>query len=81
MDISSFIQKIENEFDFIEKGSLKPDTDYRELQQWGSMQALILMALIVTDYKVVVTGAEIIKCHTISELYHLVESKLKDASI
>ena len=81
MDINSFIEKIENEFDFIVKGTLKPETDYRELQQWGSMQALILMALIVTDYKIVVTGGEIVKCNTISELYHLVESKLKNAAI
>jgi acyl carrier protein len=76
MTIEEFINKIESEIEEFPPGTLKPDTNPRELEQWSSMHALILIALIDSEYNVTISGEELIKCLTVNDLYNLVQSKL-----
>lgn len=76
MTIQEFIHKIESEIEEFTPGTLKPDTNPRELEQWSSMHALILIALIDSEFNVTVNGEELAKCITINDLYNLVQSKL-----
>ena len=74
-DISEFIKKIEFEIDEIEAGALKPDTKYREMEDWSSMLGLIFIALIDTEYGITINGEELINAITIQDLYNVVKSK------
>ena len=74
-DISEFIKKIEFEIDEIEAGTLKPDTKYREMEDWSSMLGLIFIALIDTEYGITINGEELINAITIQDLYDVVKSK------
>lgn len=74
-DISAFIQKIENEIDDLTPGTLREDTLFRELPQWSSMHALILMALAETEYDVSIKGEELRNCNTIKDIYNLIKSR------
>ena len=74
-DIKDFIQEIETEIEEIEPGTLKPDTEFRKLESWSSMHALIILAMIDTNHDVTLTGEELRKCITIHDLYELVKSK------
>ncbi len=74
-DISTFISKIEMEIDSLEAGTLKPSTNYRELPEWSSMHALVLIALSETEYSVPLSGDDLRKCGTIQELYNLISSR------
>ena len=75
MNIEDFIAQIEDAIDELEPGTLNSDTDYNELELFGSMHALILIALFNTEYDITVTGDELRSCHTVRELFDLVESK------
>ncbi|TND09674.1 MAG: acyl carrier protein [Bacteroidetes bacterium] len=76
MSIDEFIQKIENEIEELPKGVLKPDTSYRQLPEWSSMHALIIIALCETDYNVTLTGEDLRSCNTVNDLYSVVKSRI-----
>lgn len=76
MNISEFIEKLEAEFDELEPGTLKPDTNFRDLDEWSSMHALIIIALIDTDYDVTITGDDLSSIETVSELYDIVHQRI-----
>jgi len=75
MVIEDFIGKLEEEFDDVAAGSIKPDTDFRNIEDWGSMHALIVIALIDTEYDITLSGADLRSVNTIQELFDLVKSK------
>ncbi|HXD92506.1 MAG TPA: acyl carrier protein [Bacteroidia bacterium] len=76
MDIGDFIKKIENEIEEITPGVLKADTNYRNIPGWSSMHALIIIALIDTEYNVTITGSDIRGCQTVNDLFTIVKSRV-----
>ena len=74
-DINDFIKKIEAEFEEISPGTLKPDTSFREMKDWSSMHALIIIALIDTEYGVSVNAEDMRSVSTIRELFDLISNK------
>lgn len=74
-DISVFIKKIESEIDGLTPGTLQADTHYRELPEWSSMHALILIALSETEYDVSLSGEDLRKCGTLRDVYNLISSR------
>lgn len=75
MDINEFIQKLEGEFEDIPKGTLKPTTKITDIEGWGSMHALIVIALVDTEYGVTIKGDELRKIQSVQELYDMVVAK------
>ena len=63
------------EFDDTPEETFKPDTHYRELDEWGSLVALSIISMVDDEMDKRVTGADLRNCTTIEELYNLVESK------
>ncbi len=75
MDVEGFIQKLEEEFDELAPGSLTPDTVYAQLEEWDSMHALILLALVDFEYGVFLEVDDILSAVTIGELFDLIAKK------
>ena len=80
MDITEFIQKLEGEFEDIPKGTLKPATKITDIEGWGSMHALIVIALLDTEYNVTIKGEELRKIQSVQELYDTVVAKQSNPS-
>ena len=76
MEIDACIQQIEEEIEEFEPGMLQPDTNYRDIEDWSSMHALIIIALADTEYDVTITGADLRTCDTVRDLYNLVKSRM-----
>lgn len=74
MDLNEFIKKIEEQFD--EVVSLNTTTVYRDLDEWSSLTALNILAMIGDEYEVELEPDEMRKTTTIEELFNLVQSKL-----
>lgn len=72
MEIKEFIEKLEVEFEEIEEGTLSPATNFREIDEWSSMHALIIIALIDVEYDVTVGGEDLVKMETIQDLFDFV---------
>ncbi|MFN3341350.1 MAG: hypothetical protein ACK40M_01560 [Flavobacteriales bacterium] len=73
--VEDFVKKVENELEDIPSGSLKPTTNYRDIESWSSMYALIIIALVSTEYNRTLTGEDLKKCNTFSDLYQVVLAK------
>lgn len=76
MTIQDFIARIEEEFDDLEPGILKPESNFREAFEWSSVNALILIALVKTEYDVTINAADITKSKTVNDLYRIIEQRI-----
>lgn len=76
MEIKEFIQNFADQFDDTEASVLTPETNFRELEEWSSMIALGVMAMVDDEYDVQLKADEMRKTNTIQELFDLVSSKL-----
>ncbi|MEZ4916560.1 MAG: phosphopantetheine-binding protein [Chitinophagales bacterium] len=75
MNLNDFIKIFTESFDEIDETILS-DTKYKELENWTSMQALLLIAHIDDTLNVVLDAEDIKDTSTIAELYTIVKSKL-----
>ncbi len=78
MEINEFIKNLEAEIEELPPGTLKPDTDYRKVAEWSSMHALIVIAFVDMNFNVTLNGADLRKAITVSDLYNIVQEKLKN---
>jgi acyl carrier protein len=74
--IEDFIKNIEAEFEDLEPGKLKPESNFREAFEWNSINALILIALIKTEYNVSINAEDIQKSKTVNDIFEIVKSRM-----
>lgn len=74
-DVLTFVTKLEAEFEELQPGTLKPETEFRKLESWTSMHALIVIAFIDNEYNVLLKPEEMKNTQTIKDLYDIVASK------
>lgn len=77
MNIEEFIKQIEAEFDDLKPGALKPDSVFREVFEWNSINALILIAMVKTEYDVTLTADDLVKSKTVNDIFGVVKSRVK----
>jgi acyl carrier protein len=77
--IEEFIKKVEEEFEDMEPGKLKPDSVIREHFTWDSISALIFIAHVNVEYDVVITADDLVNSETVQDLYNLVMSRAQAA--
>lgn len=75
MTLDEFVKAFAAEFDDTPEESFKPETNYKELDEWGSLVALSIISMVDDEMDKRVTGADLRNCATIEELFNLVESK------
>lgn len=70
-----FIKNFGNQFDDTDVSEFTPETRFRELEEWSSLNALAVMNMIAKKYGVKLTPEAMKATQTIQELYDLVLSK------
>ena len=75
MELKEFIENFAEQFDDTESSEIQADTEYRELDEWTSLTALSIIAMIDEEYDVQLRADEMRKTQTIQELFDLVKSK------
>ncbi|MGE3825924.1 MAG: acyl carrier protein, partial [Bacteroidia bacterium] len=70
-----FIKMFEAELADILPGTIKPETVFKQLDTWNSMQALILIAMVDSEYGVTLTAENLNNCITVADLFSVVQSK------
>lgn len=76
MEIKDFIANFADQFENTEASVFTPETKFRELDEWSSLLALSILAMVDEEYDVQLKGEEMRATNTIQELFDLVESKL-----
>lgn len=72
MEITDFILKFGEIFDDTDISSLRPETKFRELEEWSSLSALSVLAMVDEEYDIQLKADEMRKTNTIKELFDLI---------
>lgn len=76
MELEKFIENFAEQFDDTEMSEFSAETKFRDLDEWSSLIALSIIAMIDEEYDVTVKGDDIKNSNTIEELFNIVKSKI-----
>lgn len=74
MSIERFIEQFAFAIE-ADPASLTPETEYKQLPQWDSLNTLSIIAMADADYGVTLSGQAIHDTRTIAELWAVVSAK------
>lgn len=77
MEIQEFINHFEDVFEDTDLNTLKPETNFRELEEWSSLAALSTMAMVSDEYDVELTAEEMRGANTFEELFNIIKSHVE----
>ncbi len=75
MTLNEFIELFAEEFDETPKSEFSKETNYKSLDEWNSLTALSIIAMVDEQFDKTITGADLRSCSSIEELYNFVQSK------
>lgn len=76
METTDFIINFAAQFDDTDASVFSLDTNFRELDEWSSLNALAILNMIGKKYSVFLKPEEMRTTNTVKELFDLVESKI-----
>lgn len=76
METNDFIKNFAAQFDDTDASVFSLDTNFRELDEWSSLNALAILNMIGKKYSVFLKPEEMRTTNTVKELFDLVESKI-----
>ncbi len=76
MEINEFINNFADQFDDTTVDDLSPETVFHELDDYSSIVALSIIAMIDEEYGVALTGNEMKAAVTIQDLFNTVQAKI-----
>ncbi|MBQ6970999.1 MAG: acyl carrier protein [Synergistaceae bacterium] len=72
MDIKDFTAKFAAQFFETDPSEFKPETVFKELDEWSSLSLIQMIAMIDAEYRVTVDGQIINQAETIQDLFNAV---------
>jgi acyl carrier protein len=77
MELNEFIENFCEQLDETDPAEISAGTVFKELEEWSSMTALSVIAMIDDEYGVQVKGADIRDSRTVEDLFCRVKSLVK----
>ena len=75
MELKNFIENFASQFDETDANVFQVDTKFKELNEWTSLVALSIIAMVDDEYDVAIKGDDIRNSQTIEDLYNIVKSR------
>ena len=75
MDIKSFIDNFAGQFDDTPVDQIKAETNFRDLDEWSSLIALSIIAMVDEEYGVTLKGDDIKNATTVQDIINTVAAK------
>lgn len=75
MDKHQFLQSFAEQFDETDPATISLGTKFKEMEEWSSMVALMIIAMVDENYNKKITGSDLRETGTIEELYERVSAK------
>jgi len=76
LDEKQFIQNFAAQFDETDASVFTAETRFRDLEEWSSLIALSIIAMIDEEYNTTLAGDDIRNSNTIGDLFNIVQSKI-----
>ena len=73
MDESKFLKDFSEIFDDTDASELSMDTEFKNLDEWSSIAALGLLAVMEEEYEAELSSKDIEKSTTIRDIYNIVK--------
>lgn len=75
MELQDFVAKFAEQFDDTDPSEIKADTLFHNLDEWSSLIALSIIAMVDEEFDVALKGDDMKNAKTVEDLYNTVISK------
>ena len=75
MELNEFIQHFAEQFDETDASVFTAQTEFKTLEEWSSLIALSVIAMVDEEYDVAIKGEDIRNSKTIEDLFNNVKTK------
>lgn len=75
MELKDFIENFAAQLEETDANEIQATTVFKELDEWSSLTALSIIAMVDEEYDVRIKGDDIRNANTIEDLFNLVNSK------
>ena len=75
MELKEFIVHFAEQFDDTEASEFQAETKFKELDEWSSLLALSIIAMVDEEYDIRIKGDDIRLSATIEDLFNLVKCR------
>lgn len=75
MDKNKFIEDFTSIFDEVEVSEVTMATEFKNFEEWSSLAALELLAVIEKEYDVALTHNDIKNAVTVEDIYNIVQNQ------
>lgn len=75
MDEKQFLENIADQFDDMAAADLSLETEFKELDDWSSLVALSIIAMVDEEYDVILNGNDIRNSKTLGDLLTIIQEK------
>lgn len=75
MEIKEFVENFANQFDETDPSEITATTNFRDLEEWSSLIALSIIAMVDEEYDVTLKGDDIKNANTVEDLFNTVKAK------
>lgn len=76
MNLQDFIEKFSEQFDETELSEFSAETEFKKLDEWSSLIALSVIAMVDEEYDVTLKGNDVNDSLTIEDLFNVVKSRV-----
>lgn len=75
MELKDFIENFASQFEETDASAITAETNFRELEEWSSLLALSVIAMINEEYDVQLKGDDMRSAKTVEDLWNIVKSR------
>ncbi len=75
MEINEFIGNFADQFEDTDASEIKAETVFKDLDEWSSLIALSVIAMVDEEYDVTLKGDDIRGASTVEDLFNVVRSR------
>ena len=75
MEINTFLQNFADILDDTDAILIKQETAFRDLEEWDSLTALSLIAMVDEEYSVKLTGDDIKSSTSLNDIFEIIKNK------
>ena len=79
MNLDGFVKLFGAQFDDTPADVFAPDTHFRDIDEWSSLTALSIIAMVDDEFDVQLTGNDVRGANTVEDIFHIVKSRMNGA--
>ena len=75
MEIKDFIEHLTEQYEEVDPQSFNPETKFKEFDEYSSLTALSIIAMVDDEYGITLKGDDIRQATTVQDLFDITKAK------